>query len=184
VHRARPLPRRRGAVGRHRRRASAIVAAGFQQRLVRGEDLHEVLGRLPRARRRALIADVARDAAGGAHSVPEAEFTRLCRRFGLPEPTRQVRRCDAHGRPRYLDAYFAEWHLHVEVDGGQHMEVRTWWADMQRQNDLWTPGDRTLRFPAWAIRHRPTAVATQLRTALEAAGWRPPPVNLGGKWRP
>ncbi|MDT5038229.1 MAG: hypothetical protein QOE03_3414 [Micromonosporaceae bacterium] len=164
--------------------ASAIVAAGFQQRLVRVQDIHEVLGRLPRARRRALIAAVAGDAAGGAHSLPEAEFTRLCRRFGLPEPSRQVPRRDVRGRQRYLDAYFEEWHLHVEIDGGQHMEVRSWWADMQRQNDLWIPGDRVLRFPAWAIRHRPAKVATQLSAALQAAGWTPPPGNLGANWRP
>jgi hypothetical protein len=44
---------------------------------------------------------------------------------------------------------------------------------MRRQNDLWIKGDRILRFPAWAVRHRPAETAGQLRRALEAAGWRP-----------
>lgn len=153
--------------------ARSIVAAGFQQRLVGGDDVHEVLRRMPRARRRSLISEMATDARGGSHSLPEVEFRRLCRRYGLPMPTRQLKRTDMSGRGRYLDAYFKEWRLHVEIDGGQHMEVRSWWADMKRQNELWVPGDRVLRFPSWAVRQRPAEVAEQVRTALIAAGWRP-----------
>jgi very-short-patch-repair endonuclease len=154
-------------------RARAIVAAGFQQRLVNADDMAAVLARMPRARRRALIRRAVDDASIGAHSLPEAEFRRLCRRAGLPEPTRQVRRRDASGRNRYLDVYFAEWGVHVEIDGAQHMDVREWWADMRRQNELWIPGNRVLRFPAWAIRERPDEVAAQVWAALIAAGWHP-----------
>jgi very-short-patch-repair endonuclease len=84
-----------------------------------------------------------------------------------------VRRVDSSGRRRYLDAWFEEWQVHVEIDGGHHMDVRQWWADMKRQNDLWIPGDRVLRFPAWLVRERPAEVAAQVRAALLAAGWRP-----------
>jgi very-short-patch-repair endonuclease len=152
--------------------ARAIVAAGFQQRLVGADDVHEVLRRMPRTRRRSLISDMATDARGGSHSLPEAEFRQLCRRYRLPMPTRQLRRTDASGRRRYLDAYFEEWRLHVEIDGSQHMDVRSWWADMRRQNELWIPGDRVLRFPSWAVRQRPAEVAEQVRAALVAAGWQ------------
>jgi very-short-patch-repair endonuclease len=86
-----------------------------------------------------------------------------------------VIRADAGGRRRYLDAYFDEYGVHVEIDGGQHTEAGTWWADMKRQNDLWVAGDRVLRFPAWVVRTRPAEVATQTRAALVAAGWCPPP---------
>jgi very-short-patch-repair endonuclease len=154
--------------------ARAIIAAGFQQRLVSGDDVHLALKRLPRARRRALIAEAASDALGGAQSLPEAEFVRLLRRAGLPVPRLQVHRRDAGSRTRYLDGYYEEWRLHVEIDGGQHLEVRAYWADMQRQNALWVAGDRVLRFPSWAIRREPAAVAAQVRAALQAAGWRPP----------
>jgi len=153
-------------------RARMIVAAGFQQRLVSADEMRTVLARMPRAKRRALIVEAVRDAAGGIHSLPEAEFCRLCRRHGLPEPARQVRR-RAGGGNRYLDVYFDTWGVHVEIEGGQHRDVHQWWADMRRQNQLWIPVDRVLRFPSWAVRHRPDEVIAQVRAALLAAGWRP-----------
>ncbi|MGY0007187.1 DUF559 domain-containing protein, partial [Micromonospora sp. I033] len=152
--------------------ARAIVAAAFQQRLVSGDDLREVVDRMPRLRRRRLILAAAADAAGGAHSLAELDLLSLARRAGLPEPTRQKVRRDAAGRRRYLDAYFEEWRVHVEVDGGQHLDPAHAWADMRRQNDLWVEGDRILRFPSWALRADPETVVAQLRTALQAAGWR------------
>ncbi|MEU5562720.1 hypothetical protein [Micromonospora musae] len=151
-----------------------IVAAGFQQRLVGGDELHQVLTRLTRVRRRRLILHTATDAAGGAHSLGELDFLRLVRNAGLPEPTRQKARNDATGRRRYLDAYFEPWRIHVEIDGAQHLDPRLAWADMRQQNDLWVDGDRVLRFPAWLVRERPAEVVDQLRAALRAAGWRGP----------
>ena len=153
--------------------ARAIIAAGFQQRLVREDDVRRTLDRLTRARRRRLIRVTVNDVVGGAHSLAEIDFIGLCRRNGLPEPIRQATRTDVDGRRRYLDALFPQWRIVVEIDGGQHLEVRQAWADMQRQNALWIAGERVLRFPAWAIRADPTAVASQLRAALTAAGWRP-----------
>ncbi|MBF9128934.1 DUF559 domain-containing protein [Plantactinospora sp. S1510] len=153
--------------------ACAIVAAAFQRRLVTVEEIGTVLDRLPKVRRRAVIATAARDAAGGSHSLAELEYLRLSRRYGLPEPSRQVVRRDAGGRRRYLDVYYREWGVHVEVDGGQHDDPRHQWADMKRQNELWIAGDRVLRFPAHLVRHRPEEVFTQVRAALSAAGWTP-----------
>jgi len=74
---------------------------------------------------------------------------------------------------RYLDAYWREWKLHVEVDGAHHMDARQWAADMRRQNDVWISGDRILRFAAFDLRRRTDAVVTQLTAALRAAGWSP-----------
>ena len=153
-------------------RARTIIAAAFQQRLVRTDDVTQVLARMMRARRRALIAEAVADCALGAHSLPEGDFLRLCRRAALPLPLLQHRRRDERGRLRYLDAYFPEWGVHVEIDGGQHTDARQWWADMERQNALWIPGERVLRFPSWVVRHRPDDVAAQVCAALEAAGWR------------
>ncbi|GAB3947922.1 DUF559 domain-containing protein [Micromonospora vulcania] len=151
--------------------ARAIIATGFQQRLVGGAELHRVLDRLPRARRRKLILQTAADAAGGSHSLAELDLLGLLRSAGLPEPARQRVRYDATGRRRYLDAYFDHWQVHVEVDGADHLDPRTAWADMRRQNDLWIEGDRVLRFPAWVIRAHPHEVVRQIRAALRAAGW-------------
>jgi hypothetical protein len=70
------------------------------------------------------------------------------------------------------DAYFDEFNVHVEIDGGQHTDVREWWADMRRQNAMGIHGRRVLRFPAWALRHDSNRVIADLRAALIAAGWR------------
>jgi very-short-patch-repair endonuclease len=154
-------------------RAAAVVAASVQQRLVGPDEVAAVLAGMRRAHRRGLVLALAADLAGGAASLPEAEFLRLCRKARLPEPKVQVSRRDARGRRRYLDAYFDGYSVHVEIDGGQHRDVTAWWADMQRQNDLWISGDRVLRFPSWVVRTRPEDVATQVAAALRAAGWRP-----------
>jgi very-short-patch-repair endonuclease len=164
--------------------ARAIVAAAFQQRRVDADGIDEVLRLLRRSRRRALVREAVRDSVAGAESLAEVDFCRLCRRYRLPRPELQQRRTDAAGRHRYLDAYWEKWRLHAEVDGSHHIEVRAWWADQKRQNDLWVSGDRVLRFPAWVVRHRPAEVAAQLRAALESAGWRANPLDLGQSCEP
>jgi hypothetical protein len=154
------------------RDAIAVIAAAFQQRLVTTAELARVLARTTHVKRRRIIMAAVADAAGGAESIVEVDFARLCRRSGLPEPSRQVVRVDGAGRRRYRDVYFDDWRLHVEIDGAQHMEVGSWYADMRQHNEIAIAGERLLRFPAWAIRHRSDEVVTQLRAALSAAGWR------------
>jgi hypothetical protein len=151
--------------------ARVILAAACQQRRVTPDEIRKVLAVLPTARRRALIRTTLADVDGGAQALSEIDFVSLCRLFRLPPPDLQERRKDVDGRNRYLDAYWREWRLHVEVDGAHHMDVRHWAADMLRQNQVWIAGDRILRFPAWLIRARPVEVADQLRAALAAAGW-------------
>ncbi|WP_245675487.1 endonuclease domain-containing protein [Micromonospora halophytica] len=153
--------------------AQTLLAAGCQQRRVTPEEIRAVVDALPRAPRRALIRQTVADIAGGAEALSEINFVRLCRRHGLPLPDLQHRRADAAGRVRWLDAYWREWGVHVEIDGSHHMDVRHWAADMRRQNDIWTTGDRILRFPAWLVRARPHEVVATLHRALTAAGWRP-----------
>ncbi|MDG4833586.1 DUF559 domain-containing protein [Solwaraspora sp. WMMD1047] len=156
------------------RDAQGMLAAGCQQRKVTPDEITQVLDRMPQIPRRTLIRRTVEDIAGGAHALSEIDFIRLCRRHGLPEPSRQERRKDGQGRNRYLDAYWRQWRLHVEIDGAHHMDARQWAADLQRQNEVWLTGDRILRFTAFDVRNRPDYVITQIRTALLAAGWRPP----------
>ncbi|MGC9670400.1 hypothetical protein ACNTMW_28135 [Planosporangium sp. 12N6] len=151
--------------------ARAVVAAAFQQRRVSVAEVEQVLEVMGRSRRRALVGETVRYAQGGAHSLSEVDLVRLCRQYRLPPPDQQAKRVDRAGRTRYLDAYWKQWGVHAEVDGAWHLDVRQWWADMRRQNDLWVRGDRVLRFPAWVVARRPDEVAAQLRAALEAAGW-------------
>ena len=150
----------------HRSRVRAVLAAGVQQRLVRPDQLQAALGRRPRLRRHALIAVTLADIAGGAQALSELDFARLARCYGLPAPDRQVMRLDRNGRRRWLDAFWEEAHLAVEVDGLWHMEATAWWADMHRANDLIISGVRVLRFPAFVVRDQPGVVAAQIRAAL------------------
>ncbi|SCF38725.1 endonuclease domain-containing protein [Micromonospora mirobrigensis] len=153
--------------------AQLVLTAACQQRRVLPDEIAAMVAQLPRARRQELIRRTIADIAGGAQALSELHFVRLCRRHRLPAPDLQERRTDRSGRTRWLDAYWREWGLHVEVDGAHHMDVRQWADDMRRQNDVWTSGDRILRFPAWLVRARPDEVATTVRHALLAAGWRP-----------
>jgi hypothetical protein len=151
-------------------RARAVLAAGVQQRLVRADDLTAVAGRCVRLRRRSLITATLADIAGGAEALSELDFTRLVRRFGLPEPDRQAERRDSQGRRRWLDALWKKARLIVEVDGLWHMDAMAWWDDMRRDNEFTVSGYRVLRFPAFAVRHYPDAVARQVRAALRRGG--------------
>ncbi len=155
--------------------ARAIVHAGVQQRLVLASDLALVLRRRHNTARRALLWATLLDAAGGSHTVTESDVLRICRRHGLPSPSRQVRRRDGAGSNRYLDSYFAAWCLVVEIDGAAHHDVLAWWADMDRDNDLVQEGNRVLRFLAFVVREQPERVAARLREVLITAGWSPAP---------
>lgn len=147
--------------------AREIVAAACQQKRVAPGEIFDALEHLPRAKRRALVIETAEYAEGGATTLTEIDFVRLCAKYGLPKPDLQVRRKDASGRVRFLDAYFQTQKLHVEIDGAHHMQVGHWTADMLRQNEVWLKGDRVLRFPAHLVRTQPELVVEQIRKALQ-----------------
>ncbi|NMO55802.1 DUF559 domain-containing protein [Actinoplanes sp. TBRC 11911] len=152
----------------HDREALAILAATCQQGRAAPADMRAVLTDLPRLHRRRLIAAMIADIEGGADALSESDFLALCRRHDLPRPTLSHRRRDAAGRLRFIDAYWPEHRLLVEIDGAHHMDAQHWAADMLRQNQIWLAGDRILRFPSWLLRTDPSAVAAQLRTALKS----------------
>ena len=150
------------------RTARAILAAGVQQRLIRVAELGTVVEQIQRVRRRALMRATLADVAGGAEALSELDFCDLVRRYRLPEPDRQVRRADDAGC-RWLDAVWEWARLVAEIDGRGHMEVRAWWADMERDNALTIDGYRVLRFPAFAVRDHGETVAAKIATALRQA---------------
>ncbi len=151
------------------RPACGVLAAVVQQRLVEPERLLRALVGAPRCRHRAVLLAAARDIAQGAEALSEIDFAVLCRRGGLPEPTRQAVRSEPSGRRRYLDV---EWErergrrLVVEIDGALHLAATRWWNDQLRQNELVLAGDRVLRFPSVVVRCEPHLVLDQLRRAL------------------
>ncbi|MCA1823696.1 MAG: hypothetical protein ABR520_08800 [Mycobacteriales bacterium] len=155
------------------RRACAVLAAGVQQRLVLASALRAEIDRRARARHKQLLLNVLGDIDGGAHALGEINFAQLCRKYGLPPPTRQTIRRDRRGRRRYLDVYWDEWHLVVEIDGAAHMEVEAWWADMSRQNGIVLGANRVLRFPSAVLRIDPAVVMDEVTAGLIQGGWRP-----------
>lgn len=72
------------------------------------------------------------------------------------------------GRRRHLDVYWDDWRVAAEIDGSAHTDVRHWWDDSLRQNELVVSGDVVLRFPAHIVRSAPALVANQIRRALLA----------------
>lgn len=155
-------------------RACALLAAAVQQRLVRLGELSIEMARVRRHRFRKLILLVLADIDGGAHSLAEIDFARLCRKAGLPAPSRQRVRIDSQGRRRYLDVEWDQFRLVVEIDGMFHMEVARWVDDSLRGNDISLDGRVLLRFPAVVLRTDPERVLAQVRRGLIKAGWRPP----------
>lgn len=154
------------------RGAQALLAAGVQQRLVRVSDLAAELERNERLYRRKVIRQALADIAGGAHALSELDFTRLVvRQFKLPVPDRQVPLRDEQGRRRWLDAVWEKARLIVEIDGAGHIDVRTYWDDMDRGNGLQLEHYRVLRFPAWVVRCQPADVAAQIRQAVREAAY-------------
>jgi hypothetical protein len=146
----------------------AILAAGVQQRLVRVTDLEPELAAAGQVAHVHALRLALGDIAGGSHSLSEIDFVRLCPRFGLPAPERQVVRTDRYGRRRYLDAYFRLPDgsvLVVEVDGALHLRVGAWWEDMAREREIVITTGKVLRFASVEIRLYPERVAADLRRA-------------------
>jgi hypothetical protein len=152
------------------RPACGLLAAAVQQRLVTAGQLRTALARRSKARHRAALVAAVADIAGGSDALSEIDFVQLCRRYGLPRPQQQELRRDRDGRRRYLDATWRRQDgrlVVVEIDGALHLNVRRWWEDQLRQNELSLADALVLRFPSVVVRIAPELVAAQLRRALQ-----------------
>ena len=145
--------------------ACALVAAVVQQGLCTAEELEQEMRYVGRVRHKAHLREAIHDIRGGSQALSEIDLVRLCRRFGLREPERQVKRADRHGRLRYLDA---EWKLEdgrrvvLEVDGSHHLEVESWQADMRRDRAVVIGGAYVLRATAVEVRVEPKQIVSDL----------------------
>lgn len=156
----------------HDRDACALLAAAVQQRLTTAGRLQAEVAAAPVFRRRRLFRLVLDDIDGGAHSLAELDFARLCRRCDLPAPLRQAVRTDSRGRRRFLDVELpfrsGRGTFAVEIDGALHLLPRTYWDDMARSNEITIAGTPVLRFPTLALRLEPDAVMAQVRRMYES----------------
>jgi hypothetical protein len=147
------------------RAAHGVLAASVQQRLTTPERLLTWVETLQPLRRARSFRRTIGDIAGGAQSVSEIDVRRLCRRFHLVPPARQRRRKDRSGTQRWTDC---EWDLPdgrtlvLEVDGGFHIHVLEWGADLKRARALTTRQRTVVRCTAFELRNEMEDVARDL----------------------
>lgn len=147
------------------RTAHGLLAAVVQQRLASADMMLSSLDHLGRIRRAADLRRTLHDIAGGSQSVAELDVVRLCRRYRLKLPDRQVKRRDATGRVRFTDC---EWRLDderilvLEVDGAFHMEAQQWEDDLARQRALSGPDRIVVRCTSRELRESTEQIARDL----------------------
>ena len=150
------------------RSACGLLAAVVQQGKAPARQLSEELARAGAIRHRRLLRAVLNDIGGGAQALTEVDLGRVCRRYGLLVPERQLVRVDSHGRRRYVDARVCAPNgrsVLVEVDGALHLIASTYWQDMLRLNEILIGGEPVLRFPSIALHLDEATVGNQLRRA-------------------
>jgi len=150
--------------------ATYLLTATVQQGLAPAGAIGQQALRIRRDKRRDLLYAVVADLLDGSRTLGELDVVRELRRRGLPPPERQVLRRDGQGR-YYLDLYWPQWRLVVEVDGIHHTWTETVVPDALRQNSLALAGDTVLRLPLLGLRLEPDAFYTQVKEALVAGGW-------------
>lgn len=161
---------RAGLWARTDREAAYVVTIAVQQGLVRPEDLGAEMLRVRRDKRRLLLHEVVNELLDGARALGELDVARELRRRGIPAPSRQVLRRD--GRRRYyLDLYWPDYRLVVEIDGIHHAWAENIVADALRQNAVVLEGDTVLRVPLLGLRLDPDQFFGQIKQALRARGW-------------
>jgi very-short-patch-repair endonuclease len=161
---------RAGMWARSDRAGATVMAMAVQQRLTTGASVLLEAKRLNRHKRRPLLLTVAKDIAEGAQALSELDFAALCRRRGLPEPSRQkVRRGDI-GRV-YLDVLWDDLGVVVEVEGAHHDAPENAIDDSLRQNALTISRLDVLRIPVIGLRTCPDLFLEQVEAMLRTAGW-------------
>lgn len=157
------------------RQAALLLTMPVQQGLCTAEQIAVETLKVRRDKRRAFIAQVLLDLAGGVRSLNELDVVRGCRARGIPEPDKQVLRQTPRGS-YYLDFRWNLWGVVVEVDGIQHAWVEQVVGDALRHNTIAISGDTVLRLPVLGLRLAPDEFFAQISDALRAAGCALAPV--------
>ena len=152
------------------RQAALVLLMTTQQRLATPGQMLEVTAMMPGRSRRGFIKTILLDAADGVQSLGELDFARLCRRRGLPEPSRQAVRRGPRGRI-YLDVRWDNG-LVVEIDGAQHREGLNVTADNLSRNAVTLANDRVLRIDLVGLRLYENEFLQQVALGLGAEHWR------------
>lgn len=147
------------------REAAYVLTVSVQQGVVSPESLAVELLRVARHARRIFIHSVVNDLLDGARALGELDVGRELRRRGVIAPARQMLRRDKRGR-YYLDLYWPDLKLVVEVDGIHHAWAENVVGDALRQNALAIDGDTVIRVPLLGLRLEPEAFYGQIADAI------------------
>lgn len=148
------------------RTAYGLLAACVQQGLTTPYRLDGWITRMRPLRRAKPFRRLLGELAAGTQSAAERDVLTMCDTFGIPRPFRQTARRDSAGRLRFTDA---EWRMPdgrvvvLEVDGGFHMRVEHWSADIERERQLVATGVVVVRCTALELRERSERIARDLR---------------------
>lgn len=156
---------------RSARQSALCLVMPVQQQLVRPEDVVAELDRVQQHQYRSMLRAVAGDLLLGVHSLNELDFATECRRRGLPEPTRQVRRKLPSGRV-VLDVFWDDYGICVEVNGAGHDQLLTSMRDEVRLTDLQAQGDAAIPLSVLTLRVEPDPFFVALAGLLRSRGWK------------
>lgn len=155
---------RAGLWAKSDKQAALVVTMTVQQGLAEPVAIGRQLMRV-RKHRRLFLHAVVNDLIDGARSLGELDVVAELRRRGLPTPARQVLRRDSRNR-YFLDLYWPDARLVVEIDGIHHSWAENVVGDALRQNALALAGDTVLRLPLLGLRLNPDEFFGQIASAL------------------
>jgi very-short-patch-repair endonuclease len=145
------------AVGRRRTTAPLLAAALAARKRIRW-----------RVELTAALADVAE----GVHSLLERRYVAgVERAHGLPGATRQAKRRHRFAAT-YIDNWYEQYDVCVEVDGTTAHPVDERWRDVRRDNANTACGTATLRFGWPEVTQHRCQSATLVSDTLRRRGWR------------
>jgi very-short-patch-repair endonuclease len=146
------------------------VCRAVGRRLTTPARLAAALQARPRERWRTDLLAVLADVGDGAQSSLELRYVRKVERaHGLPAARRQAKIVTA-GRTRYVDNFYEEAKLAVELDGRAAHPPEQRWDDNHRDNEHARQGIMTVRYNWPDVNYRACAVAAQVGGLLELRG--------------
>jgi hypothetical protein len=147
------------------------VTRALAKPLTSADHLRRSMAERKQLRWRRELGEIITAAAGGAHSVLEYRHDRdVQRAHGLPPAKRQVPFRKPDGTRGYLDRYYPEYRLVIELDGRQYHPSERRAHDQARDNANAVTGS-TLRYGWDDVTRKACETALQEAEALRKRGW-------------
>ena len=146
------------------------VCRAIGRRLTTPARLRTALQARPRVRWRTDLLAALADVGDGAQSNLELRYVRHVERaHGLPAARRQAKIVTGN-RTRYVDNFYEEAQLAVELDGRAAHPPEQRWDDSHRDNEHASVGIMTVRYNWQDVNYRACAVAAQVSALLRMRG--------------